>query len=267
MASGVALRFLMSSSTSSSLHQGASAMWPRPRAAMNSSQVCTSSMQSVKSWAALASMSAWICSSRVGTAVVRSAHDTVDLAPVSRRHSTTHCPSRSRGPTSSLMGTPLSSQKLYFQPGEWWSSRSVSTRTPTSPRALHSCLTLFWRARRSSVDSLELGMLIPTTCTGATRGGITMPLSSPWIMMATPMERVVKPHEFCHTYALPPSGASTWMLNILLKFCPSMWLVPPWIPRPVEGTKASTVVVKSAPANFSFSLFTPLQTGTASCSS
>ena len=30
-----------------------------------------------------------------------------------------------------------------------------------------------------------------------------------------------------------------------------------WMPRPVEGMKASTVVVKSAPANFSFSLFLP----------
>ena len=29
------------------------------------------------------------------------------------------------------------------------------------------------------------------------------------------------------------------------------------MPRPVEGMKASTVVVKSAPANFSFSLFLP----------
>ena len=34
-------------------------------------------------------------------------------------------------------------------------------------------------------------------------------------------------------------------------------LVPPWMPRPVAGTKASTVVVYAAPANFSASDFLP----------
>jgi hypothetical protein len=38
---------------------------------------------------------------------------------------------------------------------------------------------------------------------------------------------------------------------------PDMNVTLTWMPRPVEGMKASTVVVKSAPANFSFSLFLP----------
>ena len=35
------------------------------------------------------------------------------------------------------------------------------------------------------------------------------------------------------------------------------------MPLPLAGTNASTVVVKSAPANFSFSDFLPFITGTA----
>ena len=38
---------------------------------------------------------------------------------------------------------------------------------------------------------------------------------------------------------------------------------PTWMPLPLVGMNASTVVVKSPPANFSFSLLRPLTTGTA----
>jgi len=40
---------------------------------------------------------------------------------------------------------------------------------------------------------------------------------------------------------------------------PLAHLVPPWMPRPVAGTNASTVVVYAAPANFSASDFLPCE--------
>lgn len=76
-------------------------------------------------------------------------------------------------------------------------------------------------------------------------------LSSPCTMIMTPMVRVDRPQEFCHTSCLLRSSASKSMPNIFEKFCPRQWLVPPWMPLPVAGTNASTVVVKRAPANFS----------------
>ena len=38
--------------------------------------------------------------------------------------------------------------------------------------------------------------------------------------------------------------------------CMSVWLLT-WMPLPLVGTKASTVVVNNAPANFSLLLFVP----------
>ena len=95
----------------------------------------------------------------------------------------------------------------------------------------------------SSAESLLFGMVTTTTCSGATRGGRTKPLLSPWTMMATPMVRVVHPQEFCHTMLRPPFLFSYSIWNILAKFWPRQCDVAPWMPRPVWGTKASTVVV------------------------
>ena len=78
------------------------------------------------------------------------------------------------------------------------------------------------------------------------------------------MLRVVRPHEFCQARDRPPSTFSNSMPNIFAKFWPRQWLVAAWMPRPVAGTNASTVVVYRPPANFSFSDFTPWMTGTAS---
>ena len=59
----------------------------------------------------------------------------------------------------------------------------------------------------------------------------------------------------------------TSILNILPKFWPRLCEVAPWMARPVAEMYASTVVVMCPPANFSFSVFLPLMTGTASKSS
>merc|ERR1719420_1170242 len=102
---------------------------------------------------------------------------------------------------------------------------------------------------------------------GATRGGITKPFSSPCTKIMAPMERVEKPHEFCHTSVLEPESSSNLMSNILAKFWPKQWEVAAWMPRPDAVTKVSHVVVYKPPANFSLSDLRPLTMGTASRSS
>ncbi len=87
----------------------------------------------------------------------------------------------------------------------------------------------------------------------ATRGGKTTPILSEWTISITPMERVVKPQEAYQTIAFSLFWLKKSMLNILAKFWPRLCEVAAWIARPLAGTKASTVVVKSPPANFSFS--------------
>ena len=44
---------------------------------------------------------------------------------------------------------------------------------------------------------------------------MTAPLSSPWVITMTPMERVVRPHEFCQAWARVASSVSNSMPNIL----------------------------------------------------
>jgi len=87
----------------------------------------------------------------------------------------------------------------------------------------------------------------------ATLGGKTIPLSSPWVIIITPMLLVVNPQlvyqQNCFSFFL----SKYWILNIFEKFYPKLWDVPPWIPLPVPQIKASTVVEKWEPANFSFS--------------
>ena len=84
-------------------------------------------------------------------------------------------------------------------------------------------------------------------------------LSSPWTMIMMPRERVLRPQEFCQHSCLDWSTASNSISNILENFWPRQCEVPAWIPRPVAGTKPSTVVVYSPPANFSASVFKPCQ--------
>ena len=68
-------------------------------------------------------------------------------------------------------------------------------------------------------------------------------LSSPWTMIMTPMVRVDRPQLFCQTNSLlgaapfPPApsvrsvSVSNSISNILEKFCPRQWLVPPCAPH------------------------------------
>ena len=83
--------------------------------------------------------------------------------------------------------------------------------------------------RRSSAHIFGVGISV---CRGVSEAlhntsdylSVASTLSSPCTMTATPMVRVVRPHEFCHANALPPSSVSNSMPNILLKFCPRQWL-------------------------------------------
>ena len=116
--------------------------------------------------------------------------------PPSRRATTATLDSMSLGPSSSLSGTPLTSQWLYFHPGVLSDRASSSQRTPAAFRTETSSPALALRASRSSgvIFALTIGMA--TSWTGETSGGMTRPLSSPWTMTMTPMERVEMPHEF-----------------------------------------------------------------------
>ena len=93
----------------------------------------------------------------------------------------------SLGPISSRRGTPFISYSANFQPGEL-SESSIFTRTNFSSRALSS-------AAFSSTPGLCCAMGTITTWTGATAGGSTRPLSSPWVMMMAPMIREDIPQE------------------------------------------------------------------------
>ena len=59
-------------------------------------------------------------------------------------------------------------------------------------------------------------------------------LSSPCTITVTPMVLVVSPHEVCQGIAFSPCSSSYWILNILPKFCPRLWLVAPCIARPCD---------------------------------
>ncbi len=89
-----------------------------------------------------------------------------------------------------------------------------------------------------------------------------MPLSSPWAMTSAPITLVLKPHEVVHAYFSFSSLSRNFIPNGFEKFWPSMWLVAICSAFP-SGMNASTVVVYSAPANFSLSVFLPAMTGIA----
>mmetsp|Transcript_5592 Transcript_5592/g.15848 ORF Transcript_5592/g.15848 Transcript_5592/m.15848 type:complete len:291 (-) Transcript_5592:1409-2281(-) len=267
MPCGVVLFTLTSSSTSVSSHQGARTIFLASKAGTKSSHFVTVTMEASNSALARCSISFCMVSHSALTRAASSVHGTKSFFPVSRRATTACSFARSFGPISTRMGTPFCSQCEYFHPGVYESRSSTLFRTPCAVRSATILSTAAAILALSSSAILALGMGITMAWIGAIRGGSTRPLSSPWTMIITPMVRVVMPHEFCHTSFFDVSSAMYSMLNILAKFCPRQWLVPPWIPFPVAGTKASTVVVYSPPANFSFSLFTPWHTGTASRSS
>ena len=92
--------------------------------------------------------------------------------------------------------------------GKWCDSTSthIPAAFSTEPISWH----IFLISSVSAGVILALMIHTTTTCTGAMRGGRTSPLSSPFTMTITPMDRVVRPHEFCHSYdlslLLPPSA-------------------------------------------------------------
>ncbi len=51
----------------------------------------------------------------------------------------------------------------------------------------------------ASCSSSERQIGTTTTCHCASRGGQTMPRSSPWVMISAPTIRVETPHEVLHT--------------------------------------------------------------------
>mmetsp|Transcript_11407 Transcript_11407/g.36436 ORF Transcript_11407/g.36436 Transcript_11407/m.36436 type:complete len:321 (-) Transcript_11407:620-1582(-) len=265
------VRSLTASSHSMRWHQGASTMLPPLSASTNSVQPSATCSRASRSRRARSSMAAWMSSSACRTASgMLDASGTSRLnsfSRLSRRANTTTSRSTSLGPTSMRSGTPFCSHELYFQPAVTLLRSSSSTRMPASrsSREMRSAVSVTCFTSSGAVDARKTGTT--TTCTGATRGGSTSPWSSPCTMTITPMVRVVRPHEFCHASADPPSSVSNEMLNMRAKFCPRLWLVAPWIARPVAGTNASTVVVYRPPANFSTSDLRPLMTGTASSSS
>ena len=266
-APGAALSCFTFSSTSTSSHHGASTIFLALSAGTKSSHLVTRTIDSSNCFRARASMSVCIAARAPCTAGARSPHFTKSFFPVSRR-ATTQCPAtRSLGPSSMRSGTPFSSQWLYFHPGVWKSRSSTCTLTPAALRAASISATTSAIFCLCSALIFELGMGMMTAWVGATRGGTTRPLLSAWIMIITPIVRVVIPQEFCQTFFCVLSSAVNSMLNILEKFWPRQWEVPPWMALPVAGMKASTVVVYRPPANFSFSDLTPFITGTHSRSS
>ncbi len=89
------------------------------------------------------------------------------------------------------------------------------------------------------------------------------PLSSPWVMMTPPMSRVDTPHDVVQACWSVLSRAWNVMSNAFAKFCPRWCDVPACSARP-SPISASIEYVRSAPANFSLSLFNPSSTGIAS---
>mmetsp|Transcript_3441 Transcript_3441/g.6510 ORF Transcript_3441/g.6510 Transcript_3441/m.6510 type:complete len:239 (-) Transcript_3441:364-1080(-) len=203
-------RFLISSSHVTRSHQGAKAKHRRFNAGTNSGHSLTTAICESRTARLRASMSAWICSSSAGTAVTSSVQPIVTLLPVSRRAQTQCSATISLGPNSTRRGTPFCSQWAYFQPGRRSIRVSTLARTPAAFKMVSiSCALLLSASICSGVHLLSYNQMM-MTCTGATRGGRTAPLSSPLTRMAVPMERVVNPHDVCHTWcrSLPPSSPS-----------------------------------------------------------
>ena len=180
-------RSFMASSHSREPHHLDRRKPPFPSAmALASSGEAMSKVLSSRFWSACAYMLSWTSSRSFFTVSSSSARGTVTFSPVSRR-ATTHCSfSMSLGPISTRRGTPFISYSANFQPGEL-SESSILERMPA----------VFSRSRRAAAASSTPGLWAATGMTtawmGATRGGSTRPLSSPWVMMMPPIIRVETP--------------------------------------------------------------------------
>ena len=109
--------FLTSSSLSLVLHHGVMMSFLASKASMKPSQDVRETMFSSRIFLARSNMSFWICSHNSEHRLVKSSILTVSFSRVSRL-AITHVPvSKSRAPNSTRIGTPFSSQWLYFQPG------------------------------------------------------------------------------------------------------------------------------------------------------
>ena len=146
--------------------------------------------------------------------------------------------SMSRGPSSILIGIPLSSHSLYLNPALYSSRSSSITVYPSFSRfsfiSLHLSIVSFF------VLSNIIGTM--TICVGAIFGGSTSPLSSECIIISAPIMRVVTPHEVCQTYFVFSSSSMNFMSNAFAKFCPRQCDVPIWSAF-LSGMSASSVVV------------------------
>src|SRR5207248_10571055 len=99
----------------------------------------------------------------------------------------------SRGPISSRSGTPLASHSKYLAPGFRLSRASSSTRMPafTSSAFTWSPTPNTWPL---SSSDFQIGTI--TTCTGASLGGHTRPLSSECV--------ITRPHSDDNGLVCPP---------------------------------------------------------------
>ncbi len=100
-----------------------------------------------------------------------------------RRTTVTDPSARSRGPTSTRTGMPLSSASTARRPNGVSTRASSSARTPRATRSATTC-----RAAASTPSPSLTTMT--SVWTGASRGGTRRPLSSPWHMMSPPSMRV-----------------------------------------------------------------------------
>jgi hypothetical protein len=113
------------------------------------------------------------------------------LPSPSRRTITAVPAARSRGPSSSRMGAPRSSHSLNLNPGDTCVRLSTWTRIPASASRAASASA----AAMTSPTASPRPIGTMTTWYGASRGGSTRPLSSPWVMITPPIIRVLMPNE------------------------------------------------------------------------
>ena len=81
-------------------------------------------------------------------------------------------------------------------------------------------------------------------------------------MISAPSSRVEAPHDVCHGCCRRPSRSVNSVPNAFEKFWPSSWLVPICSALPSRITP-SHVQDRTAPANFSRCVFSPVKTGIA----
>src|SRR2546426_6005448 len=101
-----------------------------------------------------------------------------------------------------------------------------------------------------------------TTCSGASLGGQTSPLSSECVITSPPIMRVDTPHDVFHTCSRPPAAVWYCTLKAFAKLWPRLCDVPAWSAL-LSCISASRAYVRRAPANFSLSVLRTVITGIA----